>query len=67
MYGPFEGKGAGLVLPFCNMAAMEMHLTGISRAVVKDVLSTIYDGIDLLGLRIVDNGGNNRLLGIDAM
>jgi len=30
---PVEGKGAGLVLPYCNMAAMEMHLIEISRAV----------------------------------
>jgi transposase len=30
---PKMGKGAGLVLPFCNSAAMEMHLVEISRAV----------------------------------
>jgi hypothetical protein len=28
---PCEGKGAGLVLPFCNTVAMELHLTEISR------------------------------------
>ena len=30
---PREGKGAGLVLPFCNTAAMALHLEEISRAV----------------------------------
>jgi putative transposase len=30
---PREGKGAGLVLPFCNTAAMTLHLEEISRAV----------------------------------
>lgn len=30
---PKEGKGAGLVLPFCNTAAMALHLAEISRAV----------------------------------
>ena len=30
---PKEGKGAGLDLPFCNTAAMELHLEEISRAV----------------------------------
>ncbi|MGQ0663659.1 MAG: IS630 family transposase [Pseudomonadota bacterium] len=30
---PAAGKGAGLVLPFCNTAAMQMHLDEISLAV----------------------------------
>ena len=30
---PQEGKGAGLVLPFCNSAAMTLHLKEISGAV----------------------------------
>ena len=30
---PQEGKGAGLVLPFCNSAAMELHLREISQTV----------------------------------
>ena len=30
---PHEGKGAGLVLPSCNTAAMNLHLTEISQAV----------------------------------
>ncbi len=30
---PREGKGAGLVLPFCNTAAMDLHLVEIAQAV----------------------------------
>jgi transposase len=30
---PTEGKGAGLVLPFCNTTAMNLHLAEISQAV----------------------------------
>ena len=30
---PAEGKGAGLVLPFCNTATMALHLAEISQAV----------------------------------
>ena len=30
---PAEGKAAGLVLPFCNTAAMDLHLAEISQAV----------------------------------
>jgi transposase len=33
---PGEGKGAGLVLPFCNSAAMDLHLREISQAVAPD-------------------------------
>ncbi len=32
---PKEGKGAGLVLPFCNSAAMDLHLEEISGAVAQ--------------------------------
>jgi putative transposase len=33
---PAEGKAAGLVLPFCNTAAMSLHLAEISQAVADD-------------------------------
>jgi hypothetical protein len=33
---PAEGKAAGLVLPFCNIAAMNLHLAEISQAVARD-------------------------------
>src|SRR4249920_2448539 len=33
---PAEGKGAGLVLPFCNIEAMNLHLAEISQAVAAD-------------------------------
>ena len=33
---PAEGKAAGLVLPFCNTAAMNLHLAEISQAVAED-------------------------------
>jgi hypothetical protein len=33
---PAQGKAAGLVLPFCNIAAMNLHLAEISRAVTGD-------------------------------
>jgi transposase len=32
---PKEGKGAGLVMPFCNSTTMEMHLAEISLAVAQ--------------------------------
>ena len=32
---PKEGKGAGLVMPFCNSTTMEMHLAEISQAVAQ--------------------------------
>ncbi len=32
---PAEGKAAGLVLPFCNIAAMNLHLAEISHAVAE--------------------------------
>jgi transposase len=33
---PEEGKGAGLVLPFCNRTTMALHLAEISQAVAQD-------------------------------
>ena len=33
---PAEGKAAGLVLPFCNIEAMNLHLAEISQAVDAD-------------------------------
>ncbi len=33
---PEQGKGAGLVLPWCNTAAMALHLAEISHAVASD-------------------------------
>jgi len=33
---PQEGKGAGLVLPFCNSTTMALHLAEISQAVAQD-------------------------------
>ena len=30
---PYDGKGAGLVLPLCNTEAMDLHLQEISKAV----------------------------------
>ena len=33
---PAKGKAAGLVLPFCNTAAMNLHLAEISQAVAVD-------------------------------
>ena len=42
---PAEGKGAGLVLPFCNSEAMALHLEEISAAVASgahaEVASTL--------------------------
>ena len=33
---PAEGKAAGLVLPFCNVTTMNLHLAEISQAVAAD-------------------------------
>ena len=33
---PAEGKAAGLVLPFCNITTMNLHLAEISQAVADD-------------------------------
>ena len=30
---PYDGKGAGLVLPLCNTEAMDLHLQEIGKAV----------------------------------
>src|SRR3972149_4182315 len=32
---PKEGKGAGLVMPFCNSTTMALHLAEISQAVAQ--------------------------------
>ncbi len=41
---PKEGKGAGLVLPFCNSAAMTLHLEEISGAVAPDAHAVLVMG-----------------------
>jgi len=38
---PAEGKGAGLVLPFCNTQAMSLHLEEISAAVAPGAHAVI--------------------------
>jgi hypothetical protein len=38
---PAEGKGAGLVLPFCNTEAMNLHLAEISLAVADGAHATL--------------------------
>ena len=38
---PAEGKAAGLVLPFCNTAAMSLHLAEISQAVAADAHAVV--------------------------
>ena len=38
---PKEGKAAGLVLPFCNSAAMTLHLEEISGAVAPDAHAVV--------------------------
>ena len=38
---PKEGKGAGLVLPFCNSAAMQLHLEEIARTVAPGAHAAI--------------------------
>ena len=39
---PEQGKGAGLVLPWCNTAAMDLHLAEISRAVALDAHAALF-------------------------
>jgi transposase len=39
---PEQGKGAGLVLPWCNTAAMDLHLAEISRAVALDAHAVVF-------------------------
>ena len=40
---PAEGKAAGLVLPFCNTAAMNLHLAEISQAVADDAHAILLE------------------------
>ena len=49
---PAEGKGAGLVLPFCNTHAMRMHLEEISLAVAADAHAVLL--VDQAGWHISD-------------
>ena len=39
---PEQGKGAGLVLPWCNTAAMDLHLAEISRTVASDAHAALF-------------------------
>lgn len=56
---PAKGKGAGLVMPGCNVFAMETHLQEISQAVDKDAHAVVI--MDQAGwhtatrLRVPDN------------
>jgi hypothetical protein len=53
---PAEGKGAGLVMPFCDTAAMQEHLTEISAMVAPDahaVLILDQAGWHLAGALVV--------------
>jgi putative transposase len=38
---PAQGKGAGLILPFCNTATMALHLQEISQAVAPDAHAVV--------------------------
>ena len=49
---PAAGKAAGLVLPFCNTAAMNLHLTEISQAVATDAHAVLL--IDQAGWHTSD-------------
>jgi len=40
---PAEGKAAGLVLPFCNTAAMNLHLAEISQAAADDAHAILLE------------------------
>ena len=60
---PEEGKGAGLVMPFCDTAAMQAHLAEISAAVAPGahaVLILDQAGWHLAGALVVP--GNITLL-----
>ena len=60
---PAEGKGAGLVMPFCDTAAMQEHLTEISAMVAPDahaVLVLDQAGWHLAGALVVP--GNITIL-----
>lgn len=49
---PAEGKAAGLVLPFCNTATMNLHLAEISQAVAADAYAILL--LDQAGWHISD-------------
>ena len=60
---PAEGKGAGLVMPFCDTQAMQAHLAEISATVARDahaVLILDRAGWHLAGALVVP--GNITLL-----
>ena len=42
---PEQGKGAGLVLPWCNTAAMGLHLAEISRTVASNAHAVYESGV----------------------
>jgi transposase len=49
---PAEGKAAGLVLPFCNVTTMNLHLAEISQAVADDAHAILL--VDQAGWHISD-------------
>lgn len=50
---PAEGKGAGLVLPFCNTKAMALHLEEISQAVAPGAHAVVL--LDQAGWHLADD------------
>jgi hypothetical protein len=56
---PAQGKAAGLILPFCNITTMNLHLAEISQAVAADAHAVLL--VDQAGwhtsdkLRVPDN------------
>jgi hypothetical protein len=55
---PAEGKGAGLVMPFCDTQAMQVHLAEISATVAPDAHAVLL--LDQAGYR-----SRPRLLGLE--
>jgi hypothetical protein len=49
---PKEGKAAGLVLPYCNTAAMDLHLAEIAAAVAPDAHAVLL--LDQAGWHLSD-------------
>ena len=49
---PEQGKGAGLVLPFCNTATMNLHLAEIAQAVAVDAHAVLL--MDQAGWHLTD-------------
>lgn len=49
---PGQGKGAGLVLPFCNTGTMNLHLAEIAQAVAADAHAVLL--MDQAGWHITD-------------